>query len=115
VPPVLADPARVERVVVNLLSNALKFSPPDAPVIVRLAQTDGRALVSVIDRGVGIPKEQQEHLFERYYRTETGQKREGLGWGLYITRLIVEAHGGQVCVESEPGKGSTFYFTLPLA
>jgi len=112
-PPVPADPERIERVIVNLLTNALKYSPAASPVVLRVAQRGGDALLAVTDRGVGIPAEDIPHLFHRYYRARTAGKREGLG--LYITRLIVEAHGGKVWVESEVGRGSTLGFTLPLA
>jgi signal transduction histidine kinase len=115
VPPVLVDPQRLERAVTNVLANALKYSPSDKPVVIRVAQQDGKALVSVADQGVGIPPEDLPHLFERHFRAKTAAQREGLGLGLYITRLIVEAHGGHVSVESQVGQGSTFYFSLPLA
>ncbi|MDA8216486.1 MAG: PAS domain S-box protein [Dehalococcoidales bacterium] len=115
VPPVSADSALVVRAVVNLLTNALKYSPPDSPVTVRIKPDKGEAVVSVMDRGSGIPQEDIPYLFERYYRAKTGKKTEGLGLGLYITRLILQAHGGRIWVESEVGKGSTFSFTLPLA
>ena len=114
VPPLMADRERIERAIVNLLSNALKYSPAAAPVVVRIEQQGDQAIVAVTDRGEGIPAEDVPHLFERFYRTKAGQKAGGLGLGLYITRLIVEAHGGQVCAESEPGKGSRFYLSLPL-
>ncbi|MHB1416804.1 MAG: sensor histidine kinase, partial [Chloroflexota bacterium] len=115
VPPVLADPERVERVVVNLVTNALKYSTPGKPVVVRVQPSDGEAMVSVIDEGPGISSEELPHLFQRYRRAAAGNKAGGLGLGLYIARLIVEAHGGRIWVESEVGKGSTFSFTLPLA
>lgn len=115
VPPVWADPAHVERAVVNLVTNALKYSPPEKPVQVRVEPGDGEAVVSVIDRGIGIPPEDLPYLFERFYRARSGRQAEGLGLGLYITRLIVTAHGGRVWVESLLDEGSAFHFTLPYA
>ncbi|HOG46913.1 MAG TPA: ATP-binding protein [Anaerolineae bacterium] len=115
-PPVLADTNRLERILTNLLSNALKYSAPGTPVIVSAAPRDGEVVTSVIDRGEGIPPEQAARLFERYYRAEaTRERREGLGLGLYITRKLVEAHGGRIWVQSTAGKGSTFSFSLPIA
>ncbi len=115
VPPVAADHDRIERAIVNLITNALKYSPPDSPVVVRVGRSDGQAVISVSDRGVGIPPEDLPHIFDRFFRARTGKKAEGLGLGLYITRLLVEAHGGRVWVESLVGEGSTFSFTLPLS
>lgn len=97
------------------VSNALKYSPPDTPVVIRVARSDGEALVSVTDQGVGIPPEEMPRLFQRFYRVAGGRRGEGLGLGLYMSRLIVDAHGGRIWAESEPGKGSTFSFTLPSA
>jgi PAS domain S-box-containing protein len=114
-PPVLADYNRLERIVINLLSNALKYSPPGAPVIVRARQEDDMVRVAVTDNGAGIPAEELPRLFQRYYRVAGTRATEGIGLGLYITRLLVEAHGGRVGVESEVGNGSTFYFMLPVA
>jgi two-component system, NtrC family, sensor histidine kinase KinB len=113
--PVLVDPARLERVVVNLLSNALKYSPAERPVTLSLVTRSAEVVVAVQDEGVGIPVAEQGHLFERFYRASTCQKSEGLGLGLYIARLIVEAHDGRVWVESEQGRGSTFFVALPLS
>lgn len=113
-PPVTADPSRLERILTNLLSNALKYSPPDTVVKVR-ARQDGQSLVvSVHDHGIGIDPEDLPHVFERFYRFKSGKKAGSVGLGLYITRALVEAHGGQVCIESAPGVGSEFFFTLPL-
>jgi signal transduction histidine kinase len=114
-----ADPERIGQVVSNYLSNALKYSRPDRPVTVEVRMEGVQARVSVRDQGVGIPDAELEHIWERFYRVggighQSGSK-VGLGLGLYISRDIVERHGGQVGVHSRPGKGSTFWFTLPLA
>jgi two-component system, NtrC family, sensor histidine kinase KinB len=114
-PPVLTDASVLERVLVNLITNALKYSPEDKPVVVGVEARQDAAVVSVRDQGVGIPAAEMPLLFERYYRARSAEQREGLGLGLYIARLIVEAQGGNLWVESEKGKGSTFSFTLPLA
>jgi NtrC-family two-component system sensor histidine kinase KinB len=109
-----ADASRLERVVANFVTNALKYSPDDAPVSVRLARKESDVVLEVIDRGIGIAPESVNRLFERYYRTPGGKAHaNGLGLGLYIARLIVEAHGGRIDVTSEVGKGSTFRLTLP--
>ncbi|MHB0871215.1 MAG: sensor histidine kinase, partial [Chloroflexota bacterium] len=113
VPPVSGDPNRLERIFTNLLSNALKYSPSDTEVVVTGTAADGEVTVSVIDRAVGIPKEDQTHLFQRYYRARGARKTEGLGLGLYITRMLVEAHGDRIWVESGAGQRSSFSFTLP--
>ena len=113
--PVLADPDRVERILVNLLSNALRYSDPHSEVVVSLAERDGEVLTSVTNRGRGIPKEKLPSLFERYQRVKVpGEPREGLGIGLYISKGLVEAHGGRLQVVSDPGKTTTFSFTLPV-
>ena len=112
--PVSADPERLERIVLNLLSNALKYSPSKTEVLLKAKKTNKEVTVSVTDRGIGIAPEDIPNLFQRYYRAKGARKAEGLGLGLYITRMLVEAHGGSIWVESELGKGSTFYFTLPL-
>jgi signal transduction histidine kinase/FixJ family two-component response regulator len=111
---VLADASRIERLITNLLENALKYSSEDAPVIVRLSRNGSAVELHVVDRGIGIAPENLKMLFDRYYRTAGGQARaSGLGLGLYIARLIVEAHGGRIDVSSEIGKGSTFRLILP--
>jgi PAS domain S-box-containing protein len=112
-PPVSADPDRLERVVLNLLSNACKYSAVDAPVQLRAWHADGRVHLAVCDEGRGIAPQDVPHIFDRFYRARGERKAEGIGLGLYITRLLVEAHGGTVGVESTPGVGSTFTVTLP--
>lgn len=113
---VLADVSRLERVVANLLTNALKYSTDSAPVTVHIARKGTMVELDVVDHGIGIEPENVEKLFERYYRTGAGKgQASGLGLGLYIARLIVEAHGGRIHVKSEVGKGSTFSLWLPAA
>ncbi len=112
-PRVAVDLERIERVVVNLIGNALKYSPPGTPVAVTVSPSDGEVIVSVADQGMGIAADDVTHIFDRYYRAGDAARSEGLGLGLHIVRLIVEAHGGRIWVESEVGKGSTFSFSLP--
>ncbi|WP_304504076.1 ATP-binding protein [Corallococcus sp. EGB] len=115
-PPVPIDAARLERVVTNLLTNALKYSPKGTPVDVRLSAVHDHAVVSVTNQGPGLSARDAARLFDKYYRTEDGrlQDGKGLGLGLYISRLIVEAHSGHIWVESEPDRGITFFFSVPL-
>jgi signal transduction histidine kinase len=115
-PPVAADPARLARVIQNLVGNALKYSAPGSEVEVRAHRSDGHVVVAVADQGQGIAPEHLPRLFERYYRgAHAGGLGLGLGLGLYISRLIIEAHGGRIWCESRIGEGSTFSFTLPIA
>ncbi len=114
-PPVQADYSRLDRIMNNLLSNALKYSDPGTPVLLRARQQNGEVVVALSDVGQGIPPEDMPHLFERFYRGKDARKAEGIGLGLYITRLLLEAHGGRIWVESAVGKGSTFAFSLPVA
>ena len=114
-----ADRDRVGQVVTNYLTNALKYSAPGEPVSVRVTVANGMARVQVRDHGQGIARKHQARLFERFYRAPGVEQQSGsgvgLGLGLHICKTIVERHGGQVGVESAPGKGSTFWFTLPVA
>lgn len=110
-----ADPMAIERVLVNLLTNALRYSEPETKVVLRAEVARGEMLVSVADRGKGISPEDLPHVFERFHKFSGPQKAGGIGLGLYITRMLVEAHGGRVWAESEQGKGAIFHFTLPLA
>ena len=109
-----ADERRVRQVVFNLLSNAVKFTPAGGSVDVRSAQADGEVRVSVADTGPGIAPEDQERIFEEFQQTDAGsQQAEGTGLGLTLSRRLIELHGGRIWVESAPGEGSTFTFTLP--
>jgi PAS domain S-box-containing protein len=114
---VRADRDRLTRVITALVDNALRFSPPDGPVEVRVGLRGHEAIFSVLDHGVGIPPERQDRVFERYYRSHSGtpDDRSGLGVGLDTCREIVVRHGGRMWFQSEPGTGSTFLFALPLA
>jgi signal transduction histidine kinase len=114
------DVGRIEQVIINYVTNALKYSPVDRPVKVALQVEERQAVVRVRDQGPGLSREELEHIWERFYRVpgvEVQQEQEmsgGLGLGLSICRSIVQEHGGQVGVESTPGQGATFWFTLPL-
>ncbi|MDP9310447.1 MAG: ATP-binding protein [Chloroflexota bacterium] len=115
-PPVHADEERIRMVLANLLSNAVKYSPQGGVVRVGGWTEGDQALIYVSDQGVGIAPEDQQRVFERFYRVDNslGRQTQGAGLGLYLARAIVEAHGGQLRVESQPGRGSRFIFTLPL-
>ncbi|HZO73742.1 MAG TPA: HAMP domain-containing sensor histidine kinase [Ktedonobacteraceae bacterium] len=116
---VQADPDRVGQVVNNYLSNALKYSESDKPVDVQLERLGEMVRVKVIDQGPGLSPEDQEHIWDRFYRVKGVDVKSGsgvgLGLGLYICRTLIEQQGGQVGVDSELGRGSTFWFTLPIA
>ena len=112
-PAVLADRDRLEQVITNLLSNALKYSPPDSEVRIETRGVDNLVRVSVIDQGTGIAKENLEKVFDRFYQLAGSKK--GTGLGLTICRALVEQHRGRIWVESEFGRGSQFHFELPAA
>jgi PAS domain S-box-containing protein len=112
---VYGERSRLERVVSNLVSNALKYSPSECEVELEIGCQNGEALVLVRDHGPGIAKEDFPRLFQRFQRLKRGAQKEGVGLGLYISRVLIEAHGGRIWVESELDKGSTFSFTVPVA
>ena len=114
-PPASADASRLERVLTNLVSNALRYSTAPAPVRIAVRREGAELVVEVEDRGVGVEPVDLPRLFQRFKRGRLTSRTEGLGLGLYIVRTLVEAHGGRVSVRSVPGEGSTFSFTLPLA
>jgi signal transduction histidine kinase len=112
---VSCDAGVVLRILENLISNALKFTKPDGTICLEVERTGGAATVAVRDDGLGIPFDQQQHIFEKFGQTDTGaKKKNSTGLGLAFCRMAVEAHSGKIDVQSEPGKGSTFRFTLPI-
>jgi PAS domain S-box-containing protein len=114
--PVTGDKNRLGQVVINLLSNAVKYSPKSKEVFIHLSMEGGEVKVSIKDTGIGIRKESLGKIFERYYREEQRAVHfQGLGIGLFISHEIVLRHHGKIWAESVPGKGSTFYFTIPLS
>jgi two-component system sensor histidine kinase KdpD len=113
-PLVEVDPAQVERVLANLIENALKFSSPGEPVGVRITATRSEAILRVVDHGPGVPEQELERVFEPFYRRGDAG-RSGAGLGLAIARGFAEANGGRVWAESRPGQGATFALALPLA
>jgi signal transduction histidine kinase len=107
------DSTRIAQVVDNFINNAQKYAP-GAPVRIHASLTEDHVLIEVIDEGPGIAVEHTPHLFERFYRVPQQTSKRGTGLGLYICRKIIEAHSGEIGVKSEIGKGTIFYFTLPL-
>jgi len=114
-PEVLADAARIESVLVNLLHNAIKFTEPGGKITVRTWAEAENVIFSVMDTGVGIAPQDLSRIFERFYKADQSRSGGGTGLGLSIARHIVEAHKGKIWAKSMPGEGSTFYFSLPQA
>ena len=110
------DERKFKQILLNLLSNGIKFTPPDGRILMKAAPVQGAVEVSVSDNGTGIAREHQEIIFEEFRQVAANgvSKADGTGLGLALTRRFVELHGGTIRVESEPGKGSTFTFTLPV-
>lgn len=113
-PRVRMDEGMIRRVLINLIENASKYTHGQGEIRVKAKKEGASILVSVSDQGLGIPKEEQERIFEKFTRIQTEARPKGLGLGLAFCRLAVEAHAGKIWVESEESQGSTFFFTLPL-
>jgi signal transduction histidine kinase len=111
----VGDERKIKQVLLNLVSNAVKFTPEGGSVEVRAAPTDGVVEISVSDTGIGIAAEDHEAIFEEFRQvgSDYAHKREGTGLGLTLARKFVELHGGRIWVKSQPGHGSTFTFSLP--
>jgi len=114
-PTLRADSQKLHQVMINLLNNAISYTPEGGSITVEAGQVPEGVEVSVSDNGIGIPPDDLPRIFERFYRVDKGRSRElgGTGLGLSIVKHIVEAHNGHVRVESKPGKGSRFTFFLP--
>jgi signal transduction histidine kinase len=110
-----ADALRIERVIANLLQNALKYAPGRSPIVVRLDRIGELVRVSVTDAGPGIDVAEQKSIFDKYRRGTNTRTNDGCGLGLYVSKRIVDAHGGRIGVDSVRGRGSCFYFELPVA
>src|SRR3989454_3086179 len=113
---VYGDRERIGQVLINLLTNAVRYSPQTEKVLVRVAEDQERVIVSIKDFGPGIAKEHQQKIFERFYQVNDAKYRpaSGLGIGLYLSHVIIKRHNGSLWVDSEIGQGSTFHFALPL-
>ena len=109
-----ADPQRLGQVVINFLTNAMKFSPRGSRVRLRAEVRDGRLVCEVHDQGPGIRPEDQHKLFQRYSQLPGSTRKGGAGLGLSISKALIDAHGGTIGVRSTPGEGSIFWFTLPV-
>jgi two-component system phosphate regulon sensor histidine kinase PhoR len=114
-PQVIADRPRVEQVMLNLVHNAIKFTRAGGTIAVRARRDGDQLVIEVNDTGAGIAQEELGRLFERFYKADKARRSDGTGLGLAIAKHIVQAHGGAIWVESEVGRGSTFFFTLPIA
>jgi signal transduction histidine kinase len=113
---VYADKDRIGQVLINLITNAIKYSPQKGGILVKSTTDQNNLMVSVKDEGIGIDKDYQEKIFERFYRVEGKSEKTfpGFGIGLFIASEIIKRHGGNIGVSSNRGKGSRFYFSLPL-
>jgi len=112
---VCADKGRIDQVVVNFVNNAIKYAPQSKDIFLNVERVNSDAKISVKDNGPGVAPEKLPYIFDRYYRAEVNNfNNSGLGLGLYISSEIIKKHGGQIGVDSKPGDGSTFWFTLPL-
>ncbi len=114
-PPMWADDVQVSRVLVNLFSNAITFTPEGGAVVVRACAEDDSILFSVADTGPGIPAGEEDRIFERFYKVDTARRRGGTGLGLSIARHIVQAQGGRIWARNREERGALFSFTIPLA
>jgi two-component system sensor histidine kinase KdpD len=109
------DAVLIEQVFINLLENAVKYTPPGTPIEISATAVDGAVRVDVADRGPGLPPGEELRVFEKFYRVPAATATSGVGLGLTICRGIITAHGGRIWAENRPGGGAVFRFTLPLS
>ncbi len=116
VPTLYLDEGKIRQVVMNFIDNAIYYSPESSNIDVKLAVRDGNVVLEVIDKGMGVPGDMQDHLFTKFYRAENARKQrpDGTGIGLYLAKKVIDGHGGTVVFSSKLGKGSTFGFSLPI-
>jgi signal transduction histidine kinase len=114
-PKVYADPNRLVQILTNLISNAIKYTPEKGTITIQATHTENQARVEVVDNGIGISADDQAKLFSQFFRSESLAVREQTGWGLglNVTKRLIEVMGGSIGFTSQPGKGSTFWFSLP--
>lgn len=112
---IIADGPRLEQVLVNLIHNAIKFTPSGGKITVFVKPQENMVCFGVRDTGIGISADMLPRVFERFYKTDPSRSERGTGLGLSIARHLVETHSGRIWAESQKGKGSTFYFTIPAA
>jgi two-component system, OmpR family, sensor histidine kinase ResE len=114
-PPVMMDAARIQRVLYNLVQNAIRHTPPDGTIVLEAQEDAGAVRVDVVDSGEGVPASDLPRIFERFYRGEKSRARGqgGAGLGLAIAKGLIEAHGGRIWAQNLPGRGARFSFVLP--
>jgi signal transduction histidine kinase len=110
---ILGDTQMIQRMLSNLLDNAIKYTPPGGSVRVSVSENDGQVVVSIKDTGIGISPRDLPHIFERFYRGDESRSQSGIGLGLSLARAIARSHGGDIATASTPNQGSTFTITLP--
>lgn len=109
------DAGQIERVIMNLIHNSIKHTPPGGTIVVSAASTEDRVIIKVTDNGEGISQKDLPRIFERFYKTDQARTTGGTGLGLAIAKHIVEAHSGTISAESRPGEGATIAISLPSA
>ena len=113
-PTLQVDLTRIQQVFINLIHNAIKFTEPGGKIKLSASRENNQIIFGIQDTGVGIPSNELERIFERFYKSDRSRSSGGTGLGLSIAKHIIEAHGGNIWAESDPGEGSKFYFSIPI-